>query len=305
MTRLALLTALCLAFALPARAQMTPALCDEGWARFSDAIGLSSSGGRAKQDVTPEGWCRVKSGAGGILSSDFKELRWKATDLRLALARGVMPETLMAEIDGVDVLKSFHLTAAPGLASVQGDIRLSLTQDPATRELKLDHLGIFLGALGEISVIGRASGVDLSSPAAMQLSAGALRLHSLRLDVAARGLVPRLIMPSVMANQPDGRSRAETLALFSAQVADILDAMPPRTLPARDRAEITALLRSLPQTRGRFALNLTSETGFGVTQLSLGALAVKKAQTKGEPLAPALAHLFNGITLEAAWTPGF
>jgi hypothetical protein len=81
-------------------------------------------------------------------------------------------------------------------------------------------------------------------------------------------------------------------------LAGLVDALPDGVMDDASRKALEAVIGSLPQGRGKLTLTFVSEEGIGAARLAVAALS-------GEPLSPkAMAALFDGATISAAWQPG-
>ena len=292
---------------LPASAQdaMTQEACELGWQVFSDGVLRTGKPEEAKRDITSDGWCRVKSGAGGIKTTDFKDLKWRATGLEPSEDGYVMPTRVTVKFDDIDMVESFKLVPATGAVVDPADLIISLERNEADGTATLSPLQLDFGTLGTLEITAKASGLNLSSQSAMQMSLGTGRLHEVEMVLDARGVIGKLILPTVLDGLPEAASQRQMFSAVRDAVNRILNTTPSGFAGTEDRAAITAFLDDLPNALGELEITLRSDTGFGALQVGAATMSMGDKDIFGneDDARAVLSQLLSGVELDATWTP--
>lgn len=293
---------LALVLARPAAAEET---CSAAWHKASkvlDEIGLIR--GTVRQDGD---WCLVQ---GVSLDLEGRYLPdWHADRLRfrgpavgwLITGEGA-PDGLDVSVEGLRlVVETGHaqtdwLMAAQARANaIQAEVALSWTVE--ARELRLERLTIdFPGDnLVEGSMV--ATGVDLSSAGAMQMSLGSFALSAADLRVRTHGLFEGfLLMPLGTALlPPEGDMSAAVDAIRTDLISRVVK-LPASSVPDRSKDALVALVMELPNPSGELTVSLRAEPGIGPGRLVGPALTGVRDTVVGA------SPLLQGVEVDVGWT---
>jgi hypothetical protein len=237
------------------------------------------------------GWCvldgasfRSKRAGWPDLATDRLRLRQTATEVDLDLqGLRVAPRPEDREID--DRLRSL-------LRLQSADLRMRALHDPEAGVLSLAGLRLDLSGGTMVELAADIRGANLS-PASLALGA----VTQARLVWRNDGKLLRPMMDMAGESLAGAPGDAAVDAARGA-LAGLVDALPDGVMDDASRKALEAVIGSLPQGRGKLTLTFVSEEGIGAARLAVAALS-------GEPLSPkAMAALFDGATISAAWQPG-
>jgi hypothetical protein len=175
-------------------------------------------------------------------------------------------------------------------------VNLDVAWDAAARVLAVERLDMDFPGENLVQVTAQLTGVDLSSPGAMQMSLTSLALTELDMTVQTHGLFEGyLLMPlGNMLLSGDGDMEAEVAALKAEATAAAL-ALPEAQFSADTRAALATLIARLPNPAGTLTLSFRAEPGFGATRFAGYAMT-------GMPDSIAAAEpLLEGVTVEIEW----
>jgi hypothetical protein len=161
--------------------------------------------------------------------------------------------------------------------------------------LAIRELVLTLPGRNRLTLSARIGGADLSGATA--LLGGVVT--SLGVELVTDGRIARPVMQALGERLlPDGADEGQAVVAVRALLREVVEAMPAATLDRDSRFALDAMIRGLPQTTGTLKLVLAAEDGISPAQVALHGL-------RKEPLAePALAELFEGVTLSVDWAPG-
>jgi hypothetical protein len=281
-------------------------LCLSAWLKFSELV--STFGEVTEAGVTQEGdWCVVDAPVldmAGQYVPDWHmdRLRFRGSALGWIVDGSTLPEGLEVAVEGLRLVvqtgnaqMDWLLAAQSRPSAIQAD--LSLAWDPAARELRLEGLSLDFPGENLVQVSGTATGVDLSSTGAMQMSATSFALTEFDARITMHGLFEWYALmalgPTVLPTDGDIEAGAEELrAQMTAAVRDIPDAM----VPQASKAALGAWIGELPNPSGDLTLSLRAKPGIGPGRLAGYAVT-------GVPATMAdAAPLFQGMTLDVDWT---
>lgn len=267
-----------------------PASCDR---LGQEMKGLA--GHTAPPSGIEDGWCVLdgaRTGGEGLrITVERLRVRGEVVQDRLTrlslVAKGLRARPALDDRDMPDWLRD-------ALRLQSAEVHLILARDEDADRLRLEF--------GQVKLSGGAEAVVLAEVAGAEIAPDALlrgRLTWLHVQWTNDGRTLRPVMEAGGARlQPGATGDAAVLAtrgLLQALVA----AMPEASLQAADARALEALIRAMPQERGRLVVNVRSDEGIGAAELGLLALA-------SDPTGPeALARLFAGTTVSAKWKPGF
>jgi hypothetical protein len=306
MTRALLAAALAFATSAGAQGLAGDALCQAVWTALADkAARVAPLTGQ----VAPmqDGAC-VFTDLHFDLPGDYTP-DWRAD--RLVLSGGalgwsvgepVSPDRLEIAVEGLrfsvttgmaqlDYLYAAQARAAPIRA------RAVLAWDAGARTLTLDAAEIDFPGDNLVRLSAVADGVDLSSTAALQMSATGFRLRAADLSVRTHGLFEWYALLSLgpMFLPPEG-DMDTAMAALKAEATEAVRALPEAHFPAPSKAALAALIAELPNPAGRLDLAFRAEGGFGPARF-----AGYAATGVPDNLAEA-APLLDGVTFAIGWT---
>ncbi len=295
-----------LALATPLAAEDLPgkALCRKAWERLTALAEpvLTLSG-----DVTPstmEGclFTEVKADLPGPYVPDWHIGALHLREGAQALVDGTVPDRLALRVIDLrlvvqmgDARMDYVFAAQARANPIQAD--LALVWDREAREVRVEVLDIDFPGENRVTLTARATGVDLSSPGAAQMSLTSAALTEAALTVQSHGLFEAYLLNGMVTwlLSDDGDPAASMAALQAEATAAAL-ALPEATFPGDSRASLVALIAEVPNPRGRLDLSFRAEPGFGATRFA-GYAAT------GMPASIAAAGpLLHGVTIDIGWT---
>ena len=298
---------LALVIASPAAAEglTGQALCDAVWAKVVASMKDLAVNGR----VAPmQGdWCVVEAPL--VAFDDVYPLDWQADRLRFTgsalgwLVDGsVLPERLEIEVEGLRMLVRTGIPQMDWLFAAQArpnriEARAALSWDAAARSLRLDELRVDFPGENLVELSATATGVDLSSDAAVQMSATGFALTGLDLHVETHGLFEWYALmtlgPMVMPQEGDMDAAAEAIR------ADLLAAiaeLPATSFSAAGKAALVALVQELPNPAGDLVVAVKAAPGIGPVRLG------GYVMTGVPATVAAAAPVFEGVKVDVGWT---
>lgn len=188
----------------------------------------------------------------------------------------------------------FQLQSVSNRTSVD----LALNWDASAKELRLTQLEMDFPGDNALSATARIGNVDLASNGAAQMAVTGFAVQEATLNITSNGLFESvLLMPLGMMLLPqEGDMIAAAEALRAQGLAGVA-ALPDAAFSADTKAALSQLIDQMPNPAGTLALEFQANGGFGPARLTFYALF-------GMPSTMAqAAPLFEGITLDATWTP--
>lgn len=271
--------------------QMTSRLCKEGASALAETLQIGELRGEPEQSVDARGWCVLK---GNAVGAEFSELRWRAEGLETAIALRVPPAKFQVSVRGIDLVGQFDLTLTPGTRVGPGTLDATLSHDPDLRQWRIDGFRAEIGDLGTVTGSALAGNVDFSDRNTMLLSLGAARVHEVKIRLENRGLVSRVLLPTLKTNTADLREHVNTLGAV----------LPRETLDRQSWSAVERLLNAMPTAHGDVTFIAESENGLGVPQVAMSLARLDDAPADGaQDLTPALAMLLDGVEIGVSWEP--
>lgn len=293
---------LALLMALPAGAQeMTEAVCAKAFdaARVALRDDVKISG---VWDHLQDGQCvfrgvRLK-GADGRTDFRIDTLRVHGGAMSWLAGEAAVPDSLALTAEGTQ----FTLKAKDGrtqrLLAAPTAVTVSAAWDPATFTLRLHVLDLDFPGANSLSLSGEVGGVNLTTPAAMQMSVAGFQVISLDLDLVTHGLFESLAMPLLANMLPEDGSASEAIEVLRQQAITLVAELPVQSVPNASKQALGALLHELPNPSGRLTVAFRADPGFGAARLTRYVLTGPPA-TMDEA-----APLFQGVTLGVTWAHG-
>jgi hypothetical protein len=302
------LAALALAGAAPAGAQglAGEGLCGAVWAALTNRVAAAFPlSGRV---AGPDGGACVIEDLHLVTPGDYTP-DWHAARLTLsgaALAWAVgdpaSPDRLEITVEGL------HATVATGMAQLDylyraqaraATIRAeaALSWDAGTRSVTVEAVEIDVPGDNLLRLTASIDGVDLSSDAAMQMSATGFALREADLTVRTHGLFEGYLLMSLgpLFLPQDGDMTAAMAGLQAEATAAVM-ALPADSFPDPSKSALAALIAELPNPRGTLRLAVRAEPGFGPTRfMGYAATGVPDSLAEAAPL-------LDGVTFSIGWT---
>lgn len=308
MIRPALALMLALALARPAMAEivLNSAKCDRAWEVLSTGV---SAFGAVTGRVTPVGvacaFTNVVVDNPGQYVPDWHigsaliegpALDWLALGDGAPTALTLHLRDLRFVLQTGDAQMDYLFAAQARASPIQADV--ALEWDPAARVLTLDRLDLDFPGDNRISLTARVAGVDLSSTAALQMSATGFAVTEADLSLQTHGLFEAYALmalgPMVLPREGDMDAAARTLR---ADLVAMADALPAPTFSDPSRQALRAVIAELPNPSGVLTLALRSEIGVGPARL------MGYAMTGVPQTLDAAAPLFDGVAITIGWEP--
>ena len=281
-------------------------VCTAAWRQVSAQLASSVQIGGIISNIE-DGWCVVENPVidmAGQYVPDWHadRLRFRGSALNWVVDRTTAPERLELAVDGLRLVvqtgqPQFDWLYAAQAKANKTEVEVVLTWDPGARALHLETANFDFPGANRIELTALATGVDLSSSGAMQMSITSFALTRVDLQVQTHGLFEGYALmsagPLLLPSEGDMDAAAKDLrAEITAGLADL----PQTTFDAKSKAALAALIAELPNPKGVLSLSLSADPGFGPARLSGYAI-------KGVPdrLADAAA-LFDGVVVNIGWT---
>jgi hypothetical protein len=215
---------------------------------------------------------------------------------------GILPDRLEVEVEDLrlvvqidDAQMNWLFAAQARSNTIDGEI--ALAWDAQGRALSIETLRLDFPGDNQVVLSARASGVDLSSTGAIQMSATSFAVTEADVMVQTHGLFEwYALMPLGPIVLPrEGNMEAAAAGIRASLTGGVAE-LPESTFSAKTKANLTALIAELPNPAGTLTWSLRSETGFGPTRVMGFAMT-------GVPMTIAgLAPLFEGVTIDIGWT---
>lgn len=256
-----------------------------------------------------EGWCRftdlAMAGPQARMTFRIAELHLRGYALGYIAANEVpvAPGMLFeARVEGFRMAATIGQPQTDWLFAAQSktaliDAEISLDWDMAAKALILSKLVVDFPGDNLVSATARVENVDLSSDAAMQMSAAGFAVTDVALDVAMHGLFETyLLLPLGAAMLPYEGDMDAAAANLRTTALTGLAALPDAAFPAATKDALARFLTALPNPWGELSVKFRADPGYGPVRL--GSIAMT-----GVPQTMADAEmLFQGIGLDVAWT---
>lgn len=286
--------------------------CEAAWAAItaSQKLPFAVSGTMAPPDGD---WCVVKDLRLDEPSFDIVESYrlgriWQADGVRFRgeavswFADGAgLPLRLEMEIDGLysyvtDGSDGRTYASAVRARASKAFVSAALAWNSEERELVVEHIKVDFVGDNALALTARVGGVDLSSPAAAQMSAMAFAVKEADLTLRSHGLFEWYLLRSFgMIELMEGDVDAYVAELKRTAIEG-LEQLPQATFPDATRDAMAELIRELPNPAGVLSLSLRSDSGFGPARVMGFAFS-------GPPASIAeAAPIFDGVTIEVGWT---
>jgi hypothetical protein len=260
------------------------------------------SGGHELRDARPvevDGWCQLDGAMLRGMAEDVPNISARSARVRGTEQDGEL-RSLELEVGGLKVapkigdrgmddrLRSF-------LRLQTADLVLSAAWDKEADLLAIRNLVLTLPGRNRLTLSGEIKGADLS--AMTSLLGGSVTV--LDLELVTDGRIARPVMQMTGERMlPEGAEPSGAVAVARKHMAEVVEAMPEAALDSEGKFALTAMVSGMPQTTGKLVLQMRSGDGISPARLALNGL-------RDDPLAPpALAKLFDGVTLMADWQPG-
>ncbi len=284
-------------------------LCRMSWEALlamPEAVGLSGT-----YSGLDNGWClfeniRYKQPAstyGAAFEIDTLLLRGEAFGVMIfaepppgpVVSAEVMFEGART-VPQTDMARMNYLFAAQArVSSTSGE--MALEWDSETNMLTLTKFAVDFPGDNAISLTAKVNNVNLSSNAAMQMSATGFAVTDLSLEITSHGLfenVPLMLLGNLVL--PDDGDMEVEAAKLRALAQDGVAALPDASVSMASKDALSQLIDELPNPAGRLTVDMRAESGFGPARLA--AFAVRGLPTSVADAAP----LFNGVTFDVTWT---
>lgn len=299
---------LALALAGPAGAEGLAgvALCRAVWAdltaRASDLAPLTGMVAGAE-----DGACvieDVRLDMSGEYAPDWviARLRLSGGTLLWLMGEAASPDRLEVGIEGLNLVVATGLEQMDYLLAAQArayTIRAeaALAWDAAAKTVTVERFEIDFPGDNLAQVTAVLTGVDLSSPGAMQMSATGFALREAGLVLRMHGLFESYVLMAVGESvlPSEGDMEAAMAALQDEARALVTD-LPEPAFSTATKAALATLIAELPNPAGTLTLAFRAANGFGPTRF-LGYAATGVPDTLA-----AAAPLLDGVTIEIGWT---
>jgi len=176
-------------------------------------------------------------------------------------------------------------------------LNLDLAWDAAANALAVEQLVVDFPGENLITLSLLMSGVDLSSPGAMQMSTTSFALSEADLKIQTHGLFEwyALVALGTAVLPRDGDIEAAAQRLRE-DAMEAVGALPEAQFVGESKAALAALIAELPNPAGTLTLALRADPGFGPTRFAGYAL------TGAPDTIEAAAPLLDGVRIEIGWT---
>lgn len=282
------------------------ALCAAAWARASE--GLSALGAVSVKSVAQDGdWCVVEGPvldmAGQYLPDwHLDRLLLRGSALGWIADGSTLPEGLEIAVEGLRLVVQTGHAQMDWLFAAQSRpnaiaAEASLAWDPATRVLRLEGLSVDFPGENLVEASATVTGVDLSSTAAIQMSATSFALTEFDARITTHGLFEWYVLmalgPSLLPTEGDMETAAEALR---ARMRAAIGALPDTFASVDSKAALVALVDELPNPSGDLLLSLRANPGIGPTRFAgLALTGVPDGLAEAGPM-------LEGVALEVDWT---
>lgn len=226
----------------------------------------------------------------------------KGAALEAFLGAEAAPTGLEARVEGLRLLTrsgiaSFDYASAAQARLARTNASFLLSWNEKTRVLRLERLNVDLPGNNAVALTAEVQAVDLSSRAAIQTSLASFALTQADLDMTLHGFFEWYLLPALAAAVLPAEGDAEAAAKdVKAAAKAFLAQLPEPTFPQATREAAARIVDELPNPSGRLTLTFTAPEGFGPVRFAGFALT-------GVPRSlAAAAPLFQGVTLDLAWT---
>ncbi|TAG20610.1 MAG: hypothetical protein EAZ40_09625 [Rhodobacterales bacterium] len=285
-----------------------PAFCAAVWADLSAALGSLGpvSGTLATTDAPDEGCAidDVKVDLAGTYTPDILADRLVLRGPALAWVQdgATSPDRLEARIDGLRfVVQTGHaqmdylMAAQAGAGRIGVDLALAWAAD--SRSLAVERLEIDFPGENRVALTARATGVDLSTSGAAQMSVTSFAVTEVDLTVQSHGLFESYVLmalgPTLLPLEGDMQAAERDL---KAAAGAAIAALPATSFPPASKAALHAVLAELPNPSGTLTLAMRSDAGIGPARLMGYAMTGVPDSIAG------LAPLLDGVTFDIGWS---
>jgi hypothetical protein len=280
-------------------------LCPAAWEKVSAALSeLGSVSGKLSQDGD---WCLVQ---GLVLDLEGQYLPdWHLDRLRFRgsalgwIAEGAgTPEGLEIAVEGLRLVVQTGNAQMDWLFAAQArpngiDAQASLAWDAGAKVLRLEGLSLDFPGENLVEASAVLTGVDLSSPGAIQMSATSFALTEADLRITTHGLFEWYALmtlgPAMLPPEGDMEAAAEGIR---ADLRTLVAELPETSVSAESKAALVALIGELPNPAGDLVVSVRAEPGLGPVRAA-GYAVTGMPGTLAEA-----APLFQGVTLDVDWS---
>lgn len=250
------LSALCIALAAPATAQVPEADCAEEWRAMIEALGVGDLSGSEMRNlgpsVTGDGFCRLRSTQPGLQDADFDTFDWALEGRERLIDEGVAPMAAQVRFGGL------RIEGDPERAV---DVDIALRQVPDSRLVLLEQLKVTAGQGDSPLVTAVVERVDLSSRSMTQVSSGSAALTDLTVQARLGDWFAANVAPEIAISMP------ETEMDRSEMANGLVELMPDDVWAPGTREAVVDFLSDLPEARGALEFSFRSEAGVGLSKV--------------------------------------
>lgn len=203
-------------------------------------------------------------------------------------------EGYVQELVSRDVISQYLLRAQSRPKAL--DVAVSVQADSATRILDLTRLDVDFPGDNAISVTGKARNVDLSTPAAQQMSLSGFAVTDLGVSIRSNGLFEDYALWPLGYLVLGGPTDPEVqVAALKLQGQAIVASLPDETFAPAAKAALAALISEMPNPAGTLDLSLRSEAGVGPARFAGYAITGVPGTVAG------FGPLFDGVVINMEW----
>ncbi len=259
-------------------------------------------------ETAEDGRCLVQGLAvqsSQYLAAEVERISWAGVGLG-RLAAGLPPETLDMTFEGlrfVPVIPGDPVTAyllreqARGRKGISGGVRYRLTGD----SLLLDRAWIDYPGDNEIAVSGQLSGVDASSLAKLQMSAGTAAMSRLDLRIASHGMFEDVaLLPIGNALLSQNTPVEEQVQALKLEADRFVSQLPESLYTEGSVAALQQLISTMPHPSGTLEVSVVSAEGLGVARFMPFAMAMDAAGNI--PDSEDFLELMKDVSITVRWT---
>ncbi len=306
----AALLALLFAVGSPAATQTLsgPEFCAGVWEDLAAALGaLGPANGTLAATTAPDEGCvieAVKIDLEGTYTPDILADRLTLRGPALAWVQdgATSPDRLEARIDGLrfvvqtgNAQMDYLMAAQAGAGRIGVDLALAWAAD--SRRLAVERLEIDFPGANRVALTALATGVDLSSAGAAQMSVTSFAVTEVDLTVQSHGLFESYLLmavgPALMPLEGDMQAAERDL---KAAAGAAIAALPGASFPPASKAALQAVLSELPNPLGTLTVAMRSDAGIGPARLMGYAMTGVPDSIAG------LAPVLDGVTFDIGWS---